>query len=187
MRSILRVTLALALVVLAACEAERRFTAPVDSPAFGVGAGRTASNPDMAGIARFLAGAPPGVGRGAQVAVAVIGPRGGSVRLGDYEIVVPPGAVTAPIRFSIRLPPDAAARRHAFAVFSPHGRTFHVPVLLRLPHANTDAVPGSPAVWWSGNEWVELETEHLDDGRIETPVSHFSTYGSWRGITLAGG
>lgn len=181
---------ALAVLLVAAvpaCHADRDFIAPVDTAAFSAAGG--ALHPDTAVVARFLPASAPGNGKGAQVAGAMIGPEGGSVRLGDFEIVVPPGAVSSRTRFAIRVPPEPALRKHAYAVFSPHNTEFAVPVLLRLPFANTDAEDGAKALWWDpAAAWVELPTALLPDGRIETPVSHFSMYGTQRsGITLAGG
>ena len=66
---------------------------------------------------------------------------------------------------------------------------FNVPVLLRLPHAGTDAEAGAPALWWNGSAWEALITTPLNDGRVETSVDHFSVYGvsRVRGFTLPGG
>lgn len=155
----------------------------IEPPQFSVGSA------DMQQIARYEAGAP-------QItiawAMAWIGPAGGSVRLLDFEIVVPPGAVSSVTRFGIRLPVDPQQSEHAVAEFLPHNVRFREPVTLRLPyHGTTAQDSGTPhVVWWSGSAWEQFTTRVLEDGRIETQTSHFSLYGTEepsRGITPLGG
>src|SRR5688500_11788550 len=52
----------------------------------------------------------------------LIGPEGGSLRVGEYEIVVPPGAVSRPRQFYIALPSDPGYSERAYAHFGPHIR-----------------------------------------------------------------
>jgi hypothetical protein len=154
----------------------------VAAPQFSSG-----GSPDVSGIAVYEGGAP-------QItigwAMAWIGAEGGTLRLLDFEIVVPPGAVSTRTRFSIRLPVDPHARAHAMAEFLPHNVTFAVPVTLRLPYAGTTAENSDARVlWWSGSAWVPFATE-LVDGRLQSTTTHFSTYGTEatsRGITPLGG
>lgn len=121
-----------------------------------------------------------------------IGPSGGSLRLFDFEIVVPPGAVSKPTRFTIRLPADPSLAERVFAEFSPHGQRFAVPITLRLPLNGTTSEGGSPRVlWFDGNQWVPYTTSLTSDGRIETKTNHFSEYGTeqtenGKGIIAAG-
>ena len=119
----------------------------------------------------------------------MIGPAGGSLRVGDFEIIVPAGAVERPTNFRIRIPVDPRAAEHAYAEFSPH-MIFRKPVTLRLPRSST-TVEGMPyAMWWASFIWLPLPTSLTNDGRIETQVWHFSYYGtsSWsKGIIVFGG
>ncbi len=142
---------------------------------------------DLCTIAEFLRNAP---NPGAQVVSAFIDEAGGSVRVGDFEIIVPAGAVDRATRFSIKLPPASAARR-AFAEFGPHNQDFAVPVTIRLPLSATNADSDAPVTWWSpnGKQWIDQPTSTTSDGRIEAQVGHFSYYGTRlrRGITIAGG
>ncbi|MBI4410608.1 MAG: hypothetical protein HY561_12920 [Gemmatimonadetes bacterium] len=121
----------------------------------------------------------------------LIGPEGGSLSLGGFEVVVPPGAVTEPTLFSIDLPlEDVLLGAYVLASFAPHGQQFAAPVTLRLPYAGTTAEGNeSRVLWWDGGAWVPLETTRTADGRIEAKTSHFSEYGTEeeRGITVAGG
>ena len=115
-----------------------------------------------------------------------IGPEGGALRVGDFEIVVPAGAVDREVNFRIKLPVDPKASHYAFAEFSPH-ITFNKPVTIRLPGTGIDELSGV-AGWWSGTDWVGLPTTRLPDGRLETRVGHFSYYATCRkGIVLGGG
>lgn len=142
--------------------------------------------PDTSVVAHLL----PGTHSGAEVTGAVIGPEGGSLALGDFEIVVPPGAVTRATRFGIRIPNAAQQLKqgYAYAEFTPHNVDFLVPVIVRLPHATTDADPDASALWWNGGGWDVLPTSTTGDGRISTPVLHFSFYAtSRRGFTLPAG
>lgn len=130
---------------------------------------------------------------GARIVSAFIDSAGGSLRIGDFEIVVPAGAVQKNTRFSIKLPPanSNSASKRALAEFAPHNVTFAVPVTIRLPLEATNADADAPVTWWSpnGKEWVDQPTTATTDGRIEAQVDHFSYYGTRlrRGITIAGG
>jgi hypothetical protein len=168
-------------VTLAAC-AGQDTPLGIDGPQFS-----SSGSPDLTRIAEYVDG-PPQI----TIAWAIgwIGPEGGTLRLLDFEIVVPPGAVSSRTRFSIRLPVDPNARGHAMAEFLPHNVTFAVPVTLRLPYSGTTAEDlDSRVLWWSGSTWVPFETEMVD-GRLQTTTTHFSTYGTEdtsRGIIPLGG
>ena len=142
---------------------------------------------DLCTVAQYLPGAPT---PGRQMVSAFIDETGGSLRLGDFEIIVPAGAVTGKTRFAIMLPPPGHGDR-AFAEFLPHNLDFAVPVTIRLPFSATNAAPGAPVTWWSqnGKSWVDQPTSATADGRIEAQVSHFSFYATRlrSGITIAGG
>ncbi len=145
--------------------------------------GRT---PDLRYIARFKSTpAPPDPLNDH----AMIGPDGGSLRVGDFEIIVPRGAVTRPTLFRIRVPVDPREAIHAFAEFAPHQR-FNRPLTVRLPATATNAYGTPYVLWWSGYFWLPLRTVPTADGRIEAQTYHFSIYGTsiWgKGITTLGG
>ena len=123
------------------------------------------------------------------LALKTIGAEGGTIALAGFEVVVPPGAVTKPTRFSIRLPIDPQNSEFVRAQFGPH-MTFKVPVTLRLPLKGTTAEydTGARVLWWNGLEWIPFKTTPTADGRIETQTTHFSEYGTEgpvaRGIIL---
>ncbi len=133
---------------------------------------------DPSALARFRDG-PPSITIG--WAKKTIGPEGGSLRLLDFEIVVPPGAVDRATRFQIRLPVDPHQREYVMAEFGPHGREFAVPVRIRFPLRGTTIEESDAAgvVWWDGEEWTRLPTEVIEDGeRLEGTTDHFSTFGT---------
>lgn len=146
-----------------------------------------AANADLSRVAELRRG---GNTRGAERAREVIDERGGTVRLGDFQVIVPPGAVERATTFEITLLPPQAGRAHAAATFSPHNKQFKRPVILLLPHYNTDAWPDPDPdiLWWNRGRWVEYPTWPTFDGRIMTFTDHFSLYAtSRRGITMVGG
>jgi hypothetical protein len=124
-------------------------------------------------------------------AMAWIGPQGGSLRILDFEVIVPPNAVSKVTRFAIRLPVDPGIADHALAEFEPHNVQFAQPVTLRLPYRGTSAESSTSSIlWWNGAVWVRYPTIVLPDGRLETTTTHFSEYGTeepQRGITPVGG
>lgn len=121
---------------------------------------------------------------------ATIGPEGGTVALGDFELVVPAGAVSRNTLFMIRRPVDRASRQHVFAEFMPHNVTFAVPVTVRLPLAGTTAEGegDSAVVYWDGEGWVETSSAVIEDGaRIEVQTTHLSFWGVRRVAEISSG
>lgn len=126
-------------------------------------------------------------------AMQTIGPAGGSVSLGSFEIVVPEGALSFPTSVTIALPTDPRLAGYVVAEFGPHGIKFDVPVTIRLPFAGTtaDSDVTMHVLWYNGSEWTPLPSSITSDGRVQADTDHFSEYGTEedpsRGITLAGG
>lgn len=143
--------------------------------------------PDLDSVARYTS---ERTSNGVEMASVRIGPEGGSIRLHDFEVVVPPGAVDREITFRIRILPEPAQKKHAWASFSPHNHQFNVPVTLRVPFQATESAgaPDTHVLWWNTNTWIELPTTLTPDGRLETQTDHFSKYATQRrGITMVGG
>ena len=141
-------------------------------------------------VAKYKSGGPPTT---STYASQVIGALGGRVSLGDFEIIVPPGAVLLPTRFSITLPADEKKKSYALAEFGPHGARFIIPVTITLPYRGTTAEGNTAihALWNSGLDWIMIPSWITLDGRVRAITNHFSEYGTEenpnRGITAAGG
>lgn len=126
-------------------------------------------------------------------AAKTIGPAGGSLRLLDFEVVVPAGAVEMDTRFTIRVPVEGIRAKYAHAEFGPHGAKFMVPLTLRLPWKTTtsESDTSTRVLWWNGSQWIPFESAPTEDGRIETKTDHFSEYGTEdttnKGIVMTGG
>ena len=137
----------------------------------------SATSRDMSGIARYTNG-PPQITIG--FAMQSIGPAGGSISLLGFRVDVPPGAVSKPTNFTIRLPVDPRQSSYVYAEFGPHGMKFNAPITLTLPYSGTtsEGNPYAHVMWFNGTQWVELETTLTPDGRIQTQTNHFSDYGT---------
>lgn len=171
-------------VILASCSDEP-VSVGADRPQFA------AIAQDISAIAQYTSGAPSVL---FGFALKTIGPEGGSIRLLDFEVVVPRGAVSKPTRFSIRLPYETSLADRAMAEFGPHGTRFSVPVTLKLPYRGTtsDGASDVNVLWFDGTQWIPFPTALTGDGRIQTMTNHFSDYGTEatpvdRGLTQAGG
>ena len=150
----------------------------------------SAAGGDLSKIARYVDGRPEVL---FGLAKTHIGPAGGTIRLLDFEVVVPPGAVSKMTTFTIKLPADPTGAQYAWAEFGPHGVTFATPVTLRLPYKGTssEGIEPTRVMWFNGTDWVPFATTVTADGRIQAQTNHFSDYGTEekepsRGITLAG-
>ncbi|MGQ0813998.1 MAG: hypothetical protein ACT4O1_05985 [Gemmatimonadota bacterium] len=149
----------------------------------------TAQGGDLSKVARYTSGAPDVL---FGFASKSIGPAGGSIRLLDFEVIVPAKAVAKATNFTIRLPADPFGAEYAYAEFGPHGLRFATPVTIRLPYQGTTSEGGTPHVMWNNSgQWVAFPTSATEDGRIQAQTNHFSEYGTEetdpsRGITLAG-
>ena len=69
-----------------------------------------------------------------EIATQVIGPSGGSLSAGGMRVVVPQGAVTANVRFSV----TRLGGRIVAYEFQPHGMVFRVPVQLEFSTRGID-------------------------------------------------
>lgn len=71
----------------------------------------------------------------AATATRVIGPAGGLLQIGRHLLIVPPGALAAPVSITGTAPDDA----YASVRFSPHGLQFARPALLTLDYSHCPA------------------------------------------------
>ena len=107
---------------------------------------------------------------------ALIGPAGGTLRVGANELVVPPGALTAAVMVRGEVPEDTVASIRLF----PEGLVFRKPAGLVL---DTDgcADPGDAAKILylddAGNVLEEIDAHYSPWWkRVAAPINHFSRY-----------
>ncbi len=186
-----------ALLVWTACSDEKPMTttAPAVSAAVvqaGGNDGRSAAkgktddgdddNPDERQVATYNRW-----NQGPEYAFDVIGREGGRVKLDEFEIVVPRGAVDRPTLFSIKVKPGNGRNRPAMAEFGPHNQLFNTPVTIILPWSDTDAAKAKVhVIWWDKKTWVPMPSAFTTDGRVSARTIHFSMYATC-GLTVAGG
>jgi hypothetical protein len=107
---------------------------------------------------------------------ALIGPAGGTLRVGNNELVVPPGALLESVMLRGEVPADTVASIR----FSPEGLTFHRPAGLVLD-AQGCTDPGSAAKILylddAGNVLEEIDAYYAPWWkRVAAPINHFSRY-----------
>lgn len=108
----------------------------------------------------------------------VVGPTGGTVSVGSHRLIIPVGALAAPVTITAVAPSDTVNQVRFF----PEGLTFVAPAVLTMSYANCDAlnllVPKQIAYTTDGLDIVQL-LPTLDDlwrQRVTTRLQHFSTY-----------
>ncbi len=107
-----------------------------------------------------------------------VGPAGATLRLGDLELVVPPGALATPTEIRIvatdEAPPSGFTRFAPVVRFEPEGTTFAAPIELRLPFRGD---PSTATVFWSSRTsgaYVPRATR-VEDGVAIATSTHFSS------------
>jgi hypothetical protein len=107
---------------------------------------------------------------------ALIGPAGGTLRVGANELVVPPGALTVTVMLRGEVPEDTVASIRLF----PEGLIFRKPAGLVLDTEGC-ADPGSGAkilyLDEAGNVLEEIDAHYRPWWkRVAAPINHFSRY-----------
>jgi hypothetical protein len=114
--------------------------------------------------------------REAAVDSALIGPSGGTLRVGTNELVVPAGALLEPVMLRGEVPDDTVASIRLF----PEGLVFRKSAGLVLDTQGC-ADPGSaPRVFYlddAGSVLEEIEAEYFPKwNRVAAPINHFSRH-----------
>jgi hypothetical protein len=107
-----------------------------------------------------------------------IGPAGGSLQVGPHTLVVPPGALAAPVVISAVAPSDPVVS----VSFAPEGLTFARPARLTLSYAHCPLLPSllPKHIAYTTNllEILQLLTS-VDDllhWKVSAGLDHFSRY-----------
>ena len=139
--------------------------------------------PNLDGVARYKGGAPSW---SANQNHTVIGAAGGTLRVADFQMIIPAGALDHNTQFHIVLPTDAKEKSRAAGQFGPH-MMFNKDITIVLPYAATDAKVAQ-IVWWDEGKWVAIPTSVCDGGkRLCGRTNHFSVYATWKGVIALGG
>jgi hypothetical protein len=109
---------------------------------------------------------------------ATIGPEGGVLRVGPHALVVPRGALSAPVEITAYAP----SGRVNHVEFQPHGLVFERPAALTMSYANCDLL-GSllpKRIAYVDEQFNVLEfllsLDNLWTKRVTGRVDHFSDY-----------
>jgi hypothetical protein len=116
------------------------------------------------------------VGRGPRTGSMVIGPDGGTLRLGPNALFVPPGALAEPVTISATVADTVAA-----ITFEPEGLQFSRPVIVELDTRGCAVSDEQhPVLLYLDDDGEARETirGYLDERkqRFYAPVVHFSVY-----------
>lgn len=109
---------------------------------------------------------------------AVIGPRGGTIRVGPHKLEIPRGALDSAVRITAIAPSE----RINHVVLLPHGLEFDRSVELTMSYANCDAVGSllpKRIVYTTPRLHILDILETVDDLRrreLSTDLDHFSDY-----------
>ena len=106
-----------------------------------------------------------------------IGPYGGTLTIGDHQLIVPPGALSQYVLISGTRQSGSIAE----VDFQPHGLRFAKPATLRLSYSNCTVSSGSvQRIVYVDDAKTILETPaSLDDQRndaVSAAINHFSGY-----------
>lgn len=111
-----------------------------------------------------------------QVARQIIGPWGGSIRVGDHVLVIPRGALSQYVRITAEQMPGSTNSVR----FSPEGLRFQKPAMLTLNYSNCRNVEVPKAVVYTDESFNVLEIlrslDILSKLQVTAPIDHFSRY-----------
>ena len=135
--------------------------------------------PEAAQLVKLTAPVGPSFSRagGAETATAVIGPRGGSIALGEgHRLVFPAGALSEPTEITMRTDPEFVGVH-----LEPHGLRFPAsatPVLTLNASGATAGFSGLTVVYVdeAGQIAEVLPTTTLGGAVLRTTLQHFSGY-----------
>jgi len=114
--------------------------------------------------------------RGYDAEAAIIGPQGGSIKVGEHELVIPQGALAREELIVAEAPTSPLVD----VTFAPHGLQFLTPAQLTLSYkgcirpTSTDFL----IAYIQGNQVLELppSVDHKSDDEVDADIDHFSRY-----------
>jgi hypothetical protein len=108
---------------------------------------------------------------------AIIGPNGGTIKVGGHELVIPKGALAREELIVAEAPPSSLVDVR----FSPHGLQFGKPAQLTLSYKDCVRPTSSEfliAYLGEGRQVLELppSVDHKGNNEVEAAIDHFSRY-----------
>jgi hypothetical protein len=114
--------------------------------------------------------------REAQTGSAVIGPNGGTLVVGNNQLIIPPGALQEETRITGTVPADTIASIH----FEPEGLRFRKPAGLQLDATGCARAEGQPSILYlddNGNVLEKIDAVYSNWWHsVAAPIEHFSVY-----------
>jgi hypothetical protein len=115
--------------------------------------------------------------QGYQGDAAIVGPKGGTLHVGDHELVIPEGALEQDVLITAEAPTSSLVDVH----FEPHGLQFQKPARLTLSYKHCVRPTNADfliAYLGQGNQIWELPPSVDDKSSkdVEAEIDHFSRY-----------
>jgi hypothetical protein len=113
---------------------------------------------------------------GVSTAARMIGPKGGTVKIGKHRLVIPRGA----LRDEVLITATTVAGQVNQITFGPHGLQFAVPARLEMRYDNCNVPTGEVRIAYVGGGGVILYYVPSDDNgpkrKVVGSIDHFSDY-----------
>jgi hypothetical protein len=114
--------------------------------------------------------------REAQFGSALIGPNGGTLVVGNNQLIVPPGALQEETLITASVPADTIASIH----FEPEGLRFRKPAGLQLDATGCRRADGQPSILYldeNGDVLERIDAVYSNWWHsVAAPIQHFSVY-----------
>ena len=114
--------------------------------------------------------------RAAQTGSAIIGPNGGTLVVGNNQLIIPPGALEEETLITGTVPSDTIASIH----FEPEGLRFRKPAGLQLDASGCQRADGQPSILYldeHGNVLEKIDAVYSNWWHsVAAPIQHFSVY-----------
>jgi len=111
-----------------------------------------------------------------QAAAEIIGPQGGTIKVGEHQLVIPAGALTQEELIVAEAPTSSLVD----VSFSPHGLQFLRSARLTLSYKGCIRPTSSEfmVAYIQGNQILELppSVDRKDDDKVDAEIDHFSRY-----------
>lgn len=176
--SIRFIAVAVLLALLSSCS--RLPTEPAGSPGTP-GAANTAATQGVGSAVTPGDAAPANLVVSAQLSTTVWGLLGGTVKAGDFTVIIPPGAISGVATVTV-LQPDVTQKQVQLSISPASANHFRLPVLLVADcHDIAPALLSLQTIYWLNpqtQKWEAVPGARVDllGLTVQAPLWHFSTY-----------